>query len=149
MGKTKNPWIDSLVVDYLKRTRRMTACEILEMPDLSRKRGLRGEQLKIAESAEIEKTIGEKCRKVFLDDKGTQFSSVEFARWIQKEQLGGTRRLVFVMGGPDGLTKDLLTRADLRLSLGNMTWTHELVRLLIVEQIYRAFCILGNSPYHR
>ena len=62
----------------------------------------------------------------------------------------GSRSPISTKNGIDsGLTKDLLTRADLRLSLGNMTWTHELVRLLIVEQIYRAFCILGNSPYHR
>jgi 23S rRNA (pseudouridine1915-N3)-methyltransferase len=86
---------------------------------------------------------------VVLEETGTQFSSVEFARWFEAEQIHSTREIAFVIGGQDGLSTQVSARAHLRLSLGKMTWTHEMCRALLLEQIYRAFCILRHIPYHK
>jgi len=110
---------------------------------------LHGEELRSAESSEIEKRVSETARVVVLDADGTELTSLDFARWFQKERNRGTRDLVFVIGGPEGISKRIVDRANLRLSLGGMTWTHELARVLLLEQVYRAFSILENSPYHK
>ncbi len=149
VGKTRNRLISTLCEDYLDRLQRMVSCEVVQIRDLSRGRGLRGAHLKSAEGSEIAKHLPESARLVFLDEGGTELSSGDFARWFQKEQNQGTRELDFVIGGTDGISSELLRRAHLRLSLGKMTWTHEMVRVLLLEQIYRAFSILQNSPYHK
>jgi 23S rRNA (pseudouridine1915-N3)-methyltransferase len=149
IGKTRNRLLSSLCEDYLERMQPMVSCEVIEIRDLSRARGLRGDRLKSAEGDEIGKHVREFGRLVVLDERGTEFSSRDFARWFQKEQRQGTRELNFVIGGAEGIGDGLASRADMRLSLGKMTWTHEMTRVLLLEQIYRAFSILQNSPYHK
>lgn len=127
----------------------MAPIETVELPDLSRRRGLKGAVLLAAEGAELARVIGRESRNVVLDERGRQFSSPEFARWFAAEQLRGTREVVFVIGGPEGVARALLEQAHLRLSLGRMTWPHELARVLLAEQIYRAWSILRNLPYHK
>ena len=149
IGKTRNPCLESLCTDYLNRIQRFVSCDVAEVPDLSRRRSLHGEELRSAESGELERRVSEMARVVVLDAEGTELSSPDFAGWFQKERNRGTRDLVFVIGGPEGISGRIVDRADLRLSLGRMTWTHELARVLLLEQVYRAFSILQNTPYHK
>jgi len=149
IGKTRNARLQSLTEDYLARTRRMVSCEIAEARDPARSKKTRGEELRRAEAKHLLKLAEGSNRMVVLDEKGKQFSSPEFARWFESEQNQGTREIAFVIGGPEGVSTTVAERACLILSLGRMTWTHEICRVLLLEQIYRAFGILRNIPYHK
>ncbi|MGA2261140.1 MAG: 23S rRNA (pseudouridine(1915)-N(3))-methyltransferase RlmH [Acidobacteriota bacterium] len=149
VGKTQSAPLKSMISDYLDRLSHLSPIEIVEVPDLSKRRGLRGAVLLAAEGAEIARAIATDCRKVVLDECGTQFSSEEFARWIEAGRVQGTREIAFIIGGPAGLDRVFSQHAHLSLSLGKMTWTHEMVRVLLLEQVYRALSILRNIPYHK
>ncbi len=149
VGKTQNAHLKSLLLDYLERLRHLAAVEIIEVADLSRKRGLKGVALLAAERAEFERLLPQGAHRVVLDENGRQFSSREFATWFGAQQIRGTRELAFIIGGPDGVDPILSDQADMKLSLGKMTWTHEMARVLLVEQLYRAVSILRNIPYHK
>ncbi len=149
VGKTRNEPIRSLIADYLGRLRHMISCEVIEIPDVSKRRALRRESLVAEEGEAIGKLLGERSVVVALDEKGRQFTSVAFAGWFESEQNRGGREVVFVIGGPTGISPEISDRARLVLSLGRMTWTHEMCRALLVEQVYRAFSILRNIPYHK
>jgi len=149
VGKTQTAPIKSLLSTYLARLKHFAPIETVELPDLSRRRGLKGAALLAAEGAELARVIGRESRNVVLDERGKEFSSPEFASWFAAEQLRGTREIVFIIGGPEGVARALLEQAHLRLSLGRMTWPHELARVLLAEQIYRAWSILRNLPYHK
>jgi 23S rRNA (pseudouridine1915-N3)-methyltransferase len=149
VGKTKSQPIRSLLADYLDRIRHMVAVEIIEVRDPSKARGLKGDELVAAEERQILRSLPESGKIVVLDGTGRQFSSEDFACWFKAEQNQGTKEIVFVIGGPAGLGNGIVGLADLSLSLGKMTWTHELCRVLLLEQIYRAYCILRRIPYHR
>jgi 23S rRNA (pseudouridine1915-N3)-methyltransferase len=149
VGKTKNAPIRSLVSDYIERIGHWVSCEVVEIRDLSRGRSLRISDIIEAEGEEISRHIPKFGRMVALDETGTQFSSVDFAHWLESEQNSGTRSIAFVIGGPEGLSRAVAERAHVVMSLGKMTWTHEMCRVLILEQIYRAFCIMRKIPYHK
>ncbi len=149
IGKTRNPEISALTADYLARVRHLVPCRIAEARDPARGRNMTGEELRTAEAAQLLKLSEGAGRIVVLDERGRQFSSPEFARWFECEQNQGTREIAFVIGGPEGISSKVTERAHLTLSLGRMTWTHEICRVLLLEQIYRAFGILRNIPYHK
>ena len=149
VGKTKNTAIQALLADYLGRLRHLVPCEIIEARDISKRRSLHGAELVAQEGEELARHLPASGRVVALDESGTQFSSRDFARWLQGEQQAGTRAVTFVIGGPESLDRVLSRQAHLILSLGKMTWTHEMCRVLLVEQVYRAFCIQRNIPYHK
>jgi 23S rRNA (pseudouridine1915-N3)-methyltransferase len=149
VGKTRNPSIRALQDDYFERLRHLTPCEILETRDISRGKALSGPKLLEAEAAEILRFLPPGGRVVVLEETGKEFTSPELARWFDKEEKTGTRDLYFVIGGPDGLSPELGQRSILRLSLGRMTWTHEMCRMLLLEQLYRACSILRHIPYHK
>jgi 23S rRNA (pseudouridine1915-N3)-methyltransferase len=149
VGKTQNAPIKILLSDYLARIKHLAPMETIEVPDLSRRRGLRGAALVAAEGREIERALGTQGLRVVLDENGAQLSSPEFARWLAAQQLRGAREIAFIIGGPDGIDASLSRDAGLKLSLGKMTWTHEMVRVLLAEQVYRALSILRNIPYHK
>jgi 23S rRNA (pseudouridine1915-N3)-methyltransferase len=121
----------------------------VEARDRAKKRALSGAGLVEAEGEEIARHLPEHGRLVALDQKGSQYTSSGFARWLQSQQNAGVRGITFVIGGPEGLSPGISGRADLILSLGMMTWTHEMCRVLLMEQIYRALCILRGIPYHK
>jgi 23S rRNA (pseudouridine1915-N3)-methyltransferase len=137
------------VSDYLERIRHMCSCEIVEIRDLSKRRHLREAQLVEAEGEELMRHLPEGSRLVALDETGTQFGSRDFAHWLESAQNSGVRMITFLIGGPEGLSRMISSRTHLILSLGKMTWTHEMCRVLLLEQIYRAMCILRKIPYHR
>jgi len=149
VGKTKNPEIRSLVSDYLERIRRLVPCEIVESRDLSKKGSLPAAQLIECEGEELGKHLSGNGRLIALDEKGTQFTSQGFAKWLESEQNRGAQFITFVIGGPEGLSPLITGRAHLVLSLGKMTWTHDMCRVLVMEQIYRALCIIRKIPYHK
>ncbi len=149
VGKTKSTLLRELCADYVARLRRFLACEIIETRDLTRSRGLRGSELLSAEADELERFLPDGCRMIVLDAGGKQMSSPEFARYLEGELNRGTRELAFVIGSSEGLDRRIGDRARLKLSLGKMTWTHEMCRVLLLEQLYRAMCIIRNIPYHR
>lgn len=149
VGKTRNAPIGSLIADYLGRLRHLVPCEVIETRDLSKRRSLRPPELIEAEGEELLRQVPEAGHLVALDETGSQFTSHAFARWLESEQNTGIRTLTFVLGGPEGLSPLISRRAHLVLSMGKMTWTHEMCRVLLLEQIYRALCILRNIPYHK
>lgn len=149
VGKTKHPALRALQEDYLERIRRWLPCETVEIRDLAGRRALSPAELVAGEGAAITRRLPADGRLVALDESGVQFSSTGFAQWLESEQNSGTRALSFVIGGPAGLSHDLARRADRVLSLGRMTWTHDMSRVLLLEQVYRALCILRHVPYHR
>ncbi len=149
IGKTKNASLRALTEDYLARVRHFFPCEVMEARDVSRARGGRGPGLLEAEAAELAKILPAGCKTVVLDISGEEMSSDDFARWVGSELNRGTRTLAFVIGGPSGVHARIRDGALLRISFGKMTWTHEMCRVLLLEQLYRAACILRNIPYHR
>lgn len=149
IGKTRNEPIRTLVADYLERLCHLCPSEVVEIPDLGKRRGLKGGNLRTAEASEIWKFLPERGLGVVLDERGRQFPSVDFARWFDSERNRGTRQIVFIVGGPDGFSPEVAERTQMKLSLGKMTWTHEMCRVLLLEQVYRAFCILNRIPYHK
>jgi 23S rRNA (pseudouridine1915-N3)-methyltransferase len=149
IGKTKSSSIRSLMSDYLERILHMSSCEIVEARDLSKRKHLRGTELIKAEGDELMKHVPEGSLMVALDETGTQFTSPEFARWLESRQNSGIRMIAFVVGGSEGLSRMISSRAHLLLSMGKMTWTHEMCRALLLEQLYRAMCIQRRIPYHR
>jgi 23S rRNA (pseudouridine1915-N3)-methyltransferase len=149
IGKTKNAAIRSLLTDYVERIRHMVPCEVIEARDLSKRRSLGAAELIAAEGEELARHIPDSGKMVALDETGAQFTSREFARWLQSEQNSGTRAITYVIGGPEGLSPLISRRASITLSLGKMTWTHEMCRVLLLEQTYRALCIMRNIPYHK
>jgi len=149
IGKTKSPPIKALADDYLERIRRMTPCEILEIRDPAKGRTPRPTERIQLEGDDIARQLPKAAAIVALDEAGKQYASEEFARWLETEQNSGTKEIAFIVGGPDGLSHDVAARARLVLSLGKMTWTHEMCRALLLEQIYRALCIMHKIPYHK
>ena len=149
IGKTKNSAIKSLASDFLARVRRLAPCGIIEVRDISKRSSLSAAGLIAAEGQEISRHIPTGGKIVALDETGTQFASRDFARWLETEQIRGTKAITFVIGGYEGLSSAVTDRSNLTLSLGKMTWTHEMCRVLILEQVYRALCIIRKLPYHR
>jgi 23S rRNA (pseudouridine1915-N3)-methyltransferase len=149
VGKTRNPQVREMLDEYLGRLRRFSRCEIRELRDPAKGASPAKEALKEAYDSLILREPSCRSGWVALDEGGKGFSSGEFAEWLAAELNRGAREIVFVIGGPDGLGPRVLAESRMRLSLGRMTWTHEMCRVLLLEQLYRAHCILRNVPYHR
>jgi 23S rRNA (pseudouridine1915-N3)-methyltransferase len=137
------------VADYLERIRHFVPCEVLEARDPAKGRSLGTAQRIAVEGEELARHLPEHGRLVVLDEKGRQYTSPGFARWLESEQKGGARLITFVIGGPEGLSPMISGRAHIIMSLGSMTWTHEMCRILLLEQVYRALCIMRGIPYHK
>jgi 23S rRNA (pseudouridine1915-N3)-methyltransferase len=149
IGKTRDERLRALANEYAGRLRQFVNCVIVEVRDAVRTKQFDAESRRVAEAAEICRRLPARSRWVSLDEKGRALSSKQLADWISGEEQRGTREIAFIIGGPDGLAAEVLDRSQLKLSLGPMTWTHELCRVLLAEQLYRAYCILRNHPYHR
>ncbi len=149
VGKTKNPALASLAADYLARARHLVACDMVEVRDASKGKKLSRDEWIEEEAARLGQALSKGSLIVALDESGREFSSRDLAAWFESELNRATREIEFVIGGAQGLSPEIIARAKLRLSLGRMTWTHEMCRVLLLEQIYRAFSILRNLPYHK
>lgn len=148
IGKTDFAQVEALVADYLKRLNFYTKVTLVILPDPKNRRTLSAEAQKRQEGELILKQLTDGDWLVLLDEKGREMRSMEFADWMQKRMNAGVKRLCFVIGGPYGFSKAVYARANELLSLSRMTFSHQIVRALFAEQLYRAFTILNNEPYH-
>jgi 23S rRNA (pseudouridine1915-N3)-methyltransferase len=148
IGKTDLDAVTSLMEIYLKRINRYAKFSIVTIPDLRNTRNLTTNGQKKQEGDLILRQLTAGDYVVLLDDKGTEHTSARFAEWLQRRMVSGVKRLVFVIGGAYGFSPEVYARADERLSLSRMTFSHQIIRPLFAEQLYRAFTILGNEPYH-
>ena len=148
IGKTDLKEIASLMELYVRRVNHYCRFAVTTLPDVRNTRSLTKRQQRAAEGEAILRQLRDGDYVVLLDERGEEMRSVEFAAWLQKRLNSGLRRLVLVIGGPYGFSEEVYARADGRLSLSRMTFSHQIVRAIFAEQIYRAFTILHNEPYH-
>lgn len=148
IGKTDSQEVAALVETYARRVNRYCRFSLTVLPDVRDTRKLTPRQQAAAEGAAILRQIAEGDFVALLDERGEEMRSVEFAEWVQKRMNSGVKRLTMVIGGPYGFSDEVYARADARLSLSRMTFSHQIVRAIFAEQIYRAFTILNHEPYH-
>lgn len=147
VGKTTDTHIELLIQEYQKRLAHYIPFNIQVIPELKNTKALTPEQQKQTEGELILRTINSSTDLVLLDEHGKEFRSIEFADYVQKRMSSG-RDVVFVVGGPYGFSQAMYERANGKISLSKMTFSHQMVRLFFVEQIYRAMTILRGEPYH-
>ena len=148
VGKTDEGSLQGLIDNYIKRLNHYNRFEVEILPDLKNTKNLSSEQQKQKEGKLILEKISTSDFLVLLDENGKQYSSEAFSEYIQKRLNSGMKQLVFVVGGPYGFSEEVYARAQGKVSLSKMTFSHQMVRLFFVEQLYRAFTILKNEPYH-
>lgn len=148
IGKTDNKHLQALIDQYFKRLKHYCKFEFEIIPDLKKSKNLDEKLQKIKEGELILKKITPADILVLLDENGKNFDSVGFSEWIQKKLNTGMKQLVFVIGGPYGFSEEVYQRANQKIALSKMTFSHQMVRLFFVEQLYRGFTILKNEPYH-
>ena len=147
VGKTVNNHIKECIADYAERIRHYMPFNLTVIPDLKNTKSLSEEQQKKQEGDLILKQLQATDTVVLLDEHGKTFRSIDFAKWLQQKQ-ATARRLVFVIGGPYGFSEAVYQRANEKLSLSPMTFSHQMVRLIFTEQLYRACTIIKGEPYH-
>nr|WP_321243310.1 23S rRNA (pseudouridine(1915)-N(3))-methyltransferase RlmH [uncultured Psychroserpens sp.] len=148
IGKTDNKDLQALIDDYQKRLGFYIKFEFEIIPDLKKVKNLREDQQKQKEGELILSKLNATDVLILLDENGKQFDSVGFSNYLQKHMNSGIKRLVFVIGGPYGFSPDVYQKANGKLSLSKMTFSHQMIRLFVIEQLYRGFTILKNEPYH-
>jgi 23S rRNA (pseudouridine1915-N3)-methyltransferase len=147
-GKTEDDHIIKGFAVYEQRLRRYIGFETVVIPALKNTKALSIDQQKQKEGELILKSIQSSDRLILLDENGKEYNSVGFADMVQQQMNSGIKNLVFVVGGPYGFSEEIYQRANGKLSLSKMTFSHQMVRLFFVEQLYRAMTILKNEPYH-
>ena len=148
IGKTDEDYLVTGINKYVGRLGHYASFEMKELPDIRNRKTLSENQQKKAESFQLLQQLQPSDIVVLLDEGGKKYTSVEFSEMIGKFSAAGIKRLVFIVGGPYGFAQDVYDRADTKLSLSPMTFSHQMVRLIFVEQLYRAFTILNGEPYH-
>lgn len=148
VGKTDSKQLQLLQDEYSKRLKHYIGLEIIVIPDIKNSKNLSEEQQKKLEGEEILKQVSSSEPMILLDEKGKSFSSMQFSSFLQKKMNSGLKNLVFVIGGPYGFSDEIYKRCNEKISLSSMTFSHQMVRLFFIEQLYRGFTILRNEPYH-
>ena len=148
IGKTKQPELKELISSYVVRLKHLTKFEVCTIPDIKNTKSLTENQQKDKEAELFLKQIRSSDWVVLLDEKGKTYSSNHFADFFQKKMNTGIKSLVFIIGGPYGFSNSIYEIGKQKLALSSMTFTHEMIRLLFVEQVYRAYSIINNLPYH-
>jgi 23S rRNA (pseudouridine1915-N3)-methyltransferase len=148
IGKTDQNHLQTLIDDYAKRLSHYIKFDLEVIPDIKNVKNLSEQQQKEKEGEQILSKIGSSDQLILLDENGKSLSSVEFSAELQKKMNSGIKTLVFVIGGPYGFSEAVYSQAQGKISLSKMTFSHQMVRLFFVEQLYRGFTILRNEPYH-
>ncbi len=148
IGKTDNKELQSLIDEFNKRLGHYVAFTFEVILDIKNSKNLSEVQQKQAEGEEILKHISSSDFIILLDENGKIHTSEGFANFLQKKMNSGLKNLIFVIGGPYGFSEEIYKRADGKISLSSMTFSHQMVRVFFIEQLYRAFTILKNEPYH-
>ena len=147
-GKTEDSYLISGIEKYEKRLKHYLSIETLYLPALKNTQALSKEEQKEKEGALILSKIQNTDFIVLLDEKGKQFTSVDFSKYLTQHMNSGTRRIVFITGGPYGFSEEVYAKANFKISLSAMTFSHQMVRLFFIEQLYRAMTIYKGEPYH-
>lgn len=147
VGKTTDKHFQAGITDYVERIGHYMPFELVTIPELKNTKHLTEEQQKVMEGELILRLLQPSDTMVLLDEHGHEFRSIEFAQWMEQKR-NTARRLVFVIGGPYGFSKDIYARANEQLSLSRMTFSHQMIRLVFTEQVYRACTIIKGEPYH-
>lgn len=147
-GATRTPYLREGTEMYFDRLRRYLPSEMIVLPDVKVPANAGEGRQKEMEGAQILAAVRPGDFLALLDEKGREYTSREFAGWIDARMVSGLKRTVFVIGGPYGFSRQVYDRADAKISLSRMTFSHEMVRLFIAEQFYRAMTILRGEPYH-
>lgn len=145
VGKTQEEWVRRGIDEYAGRARRYAPLEIGEARD---EKGAAAEAMRARECERLDKLVPRTSRLILLDERGDQLTSPEFAAYISRCRDTAVPELAFAIGGAYGFTDEFRRRADRVIALSRMTFTHQMVRVVLLEQIYRAFTIIGNEPYH-
>lgn len=148
IGKTDNKSLQTLIDDYTKRLSFYVKFDLEVIADIKNVKNLSEAQQKEKEGELILSKLSATDQLILLDENGTTFSSIGFSDYLQKKMNAGIKTLVFVIGGPYGFSEDIYKKAQGKVSLSEMTFSHQMVRLFVIEQIYRGFTILRNEPYH-
>ncbi|SEH05391.1 Ribosomal RNA large subunit methyltransferase H [Candidatus Venteria ishoeyi] len=148
VGKTDKSYIKEAVDVYTKRLVHYIPFEIQVIPDIKNVKKLSTEQLKQKEGELILNALSSQAELILLDEGGKDFSSKGFSKLLEKKMISGTRQLCFVIGGAYGFSDDVYKKALIKFSLSKMTFSHQMVRMIFVEQLYRAFTIIKGEPYH-
>jgi 23S rRNA (pseudouridine1915-N3)-methyltransferase len=148
VGKTEDAYLKDGIEKYVKRLKHYTKLELGEIPELKNTKALTEDQQKTKEAELILKKVTPQDHLILLDEAGQEFSSVQFANYLNKRAISSVASLVFVVGGPYGFDQSVYQRANDKISLSRMTFSHQMVRLFFVEQLYRAFTIIKGEPYH-
>jgi 23S rRNA (pseudouridine1915-N3)-methyltransferase len=148
IGKTDDRNLNELIAVYQKRLQHYISFQLEVIPDIKNSKNLSEEQQKEKEGELILSKLSATDQLILLDEKGKEFRSIDFAQYLQKKMNSGIKQLVFVIGGPYGFSKSVYQKAMGKVSFSKMTFSHQMIRLFVVEQIYRGFTILRNEPYH-
>lgn len=148
IGKTDNKNLLQLINEYQNRLQHYIKFDLEVIPDLKNAKNLSEQQQKEKEGALILSKLNSSDFLILLDEKGKEFRSLNFADFLQKKMNSGIKQLVLVVGGPYGFSDKVYEKSQSKISLSKMTFSHQMIRLFVVEQLYRAFTILRNEPYH-
>jgi len=148
IGKTNAPYLKDGIHVYTKRLTKYTNFEIKEFADQKNVKNLSTAELKIKEGKDLLKRLKTKDHVILLDEAGKSHTSVTFAKYIEKLQLAGYTKVIFIIGGAYGFSDALYQRSNSKIALSPMTFSHQMVRLIFAEQFYRAFSINNKEPYH-
>lgn len=148
IGKTSFPYLESGMKIYEKRLGRYLSYETVVFPDAKNANKLPPEKLKIKEGEMILKKLNPDDILVLLDERGKQITSIDFSNFMEKKFISGKKRLVFLVGGAWGFSEAIYGRANEKISLSKMTFSHQMIRVFFMEQLFRAMTILKNEPYH-
>lgn len=148
IGKTGDSYMNEVITGYIRRLSYYIPFDIQYIADLKNTKSLTESQQKHLEGQALLNSFDKSDYVVLLDEHGKEYTSVEFAKYISKKMISVPKRLVFVVGGPYGFSEDVKSFAKEKISLSKMTFSHEMIRLIFAEQLYRAMTILNNEPYH-
>lgn len=148
VGKTDEKYLIEGIENYLKRLKFYINIKLVIIPDIKNSKNLSQKQQKEKEAELILKQINAGDVVFLLDERGQEYRSIEFSSFLEKKMLASTQHLIFIIGGPYGFDTSVEQRSDGKLSLSKMTFSHQMIRLFFIEQLYRALSILKNEPYH-
>lgn len=148
VGKSNNDHLQKLELLYRERLKHYASFDITVIPELKNTKSITESEQKEREADLILKALTNTDEVILLDENGSQFSSVAFSSFVEKRMINSLKRMVFVVGGPYGFSEKVYRRANSKLSLSAMTFSHQMIRVIFIEQLYRAFTILRGEPYH-
>ena len=148
VGKTSIGYLKQGIDEYIKRLKHYVPFEIRYIDDIRNTKNISEEQQKQIEGTKILSLLDKSDYVVLLDERGKEYTSIEYSNYIQKRMLSGAKKVIFVIGGPYGFSQDVYNRANDKISFSKMTFNHEMIRLIFTEQLYRAYTIINHEPYH-